>query len=161
MLHRIQGQTGYNIFSGMLAHSEWPLSLSLSFLHGSYAAVYMCQSSTSSLLWPTLSPWPSLKISSCSLFCVCSVTLWPGAYCHMNYLLGCLCRRDIYSNKKPGNWFHSFACFAMTLLWRGDDVHKIGPAWDEACVEYISDFMGPIWQERKVLTSTSVTCDGS
>lgn len=94
-------------------------------------------------------------------FVFCSVTLWPGAHCHMNYLLGCLCRRHIYSNKKPGNGFHSFAYIAMTLLWSRDNVHNTGPLLDEARREYISDFMGPDWQNRKVLHKCDLWRDPS
>lgn len=58
-----------------------------------------------------------IKTSSFSMFCASLVLFWPTeAYCYMNYLCNCLCRRNIYSNKEPGNRIYCSICPPMTLF---------------------------------------------
>lgn len=74
--------------------------------------------SNACILYPNLSPSSSLKSLPFPCF-VFALSLWPGAYRYMTDLLGCPCRRHIYSNEetKMETGFTVIHCLVMTLLW--------------------------------------------
>lgn len=101
-----------------------------------------------------------IKTSSSSMFCAPSVPFWPtGAYCYMNYLFDCLCRRNIYSNEEPGNRIYCSICPPMTLLEVMMMMTVINWSWwpttDKTCMRFVS-LTGPPRLASYAISSLSI-----